>query len=262
MPLPGVLQRAGEMAAAGRRLFEIIDAKPAVAEPRAPAAPAVASAEPADLSIRNLRFRYAADLPWVLDGLSLDVPAGERLAVVGPTGAGKSSLVNLLLRFWDYEGGSITVGGADLRRLRTDDARALFSVVPQSPYLFHASLRQNLLIAGGGGASEAELWSALETAQLAGLVAALPEGLDTVVGEHGAEMSAGQVQRIAVARALLKEAAVYLLDEATEGLDEQTADLLLAAVERRLAGRTLVIISHRARDLRMADRVCELKPAR
>ncbi len=252
MPLPSVIQRSGETAAAARRLFEIIDREPAVAEPRGGGRVAPA----AGLEIRDLWFRYAPELPWVLRGLSLDAPAASRLAVVGPTGAGKSSLVGVLLRFWDYQRGSIRIGGRELRSLLSDDARGHFSVVPQTPWLFHASIRDNLLIAAP--APDEELWSALETAQLADFARGLPEGLATLVGERGAEMSAGQVRRIAVARALLRNAPICILDEPTEGLDDGAADRLLAAVERRLRGRTLVVISHRSRDLAVADRVVRL----
>jgi ATP-binding cassette, subfamily C, bacterial CydC len=265
-PLPAVLQRLGEMAAAARRLFEIIDEKPRVGEP-AKRLPDLVSEDraqfvPIDLVVRDLRFRYSPDLPWVLRGLSLDAPAGSRLGVAGPTGAGKSSLVSVLLRFWDYEGGSIQVirRGArlarkeELRSLSGDEARRLFSVVPQSAHLFHASVRENLAIAKAN-AEEEELWSALETAVLADFVASLPEGLDTAVGETGREISGGEAQRLAVARALLRDAPVYIFDEPTEGLDDRTAERMLESITERLRGRTLIIISHRPRDHRMVDAI-------
>ena len=289
MPLPGVMQRAGEMIAAARRLFQIIDAEPAVKEPTlvepaaaAPPAPAPPAAAPdtphhgaVSVSIRDLRFRYSPEQPWAIDGLSLDIPAGARLGIIGPTGAGKSSIVNVLLRFWDFEAGSIRVfnaaGGAgtdpdgcDLRSISADDARRLFSVVPQAPYLFHASIRENLLIAlppahdSAASAREEALESALQTAQLTELVSRLPDGLDTIVGETGREVSAGEMQRIAIARALLRDAPVYILDEPTEGLDDRTAVMLLEAVARRLRGKTLIIITHRERELAIVDSVFRL----
>lgn len=286
MPLPGVMQRAGEMAAAARRLFQIIDAEPAVKEPaaREPAvtrAGAAAQSAPAwflpkegipgpvSISIRDLCFRYSPELPWAIDGLSLEIPAGTRLGIIGPTGAGKSSLVNVLLRFWDFQAGSITVRGPDaveydLRSITTEDARKLFSVVPQAPYLFHASIRENLLIALPSSSDSAaplrgqELESAIQVAQLTELIASLPDGLDTVVGETGREISTGEMQRIAVARALLRDAPVTILDEPTEGLDDRTARLLLDAAARRLAGRTLVVITHRERELAIVNSVFRL----
>jgi len=278
LPLPAAIQKAGEMAAAARRLFEIIDAEPAVKEPAegtaaAPAASA-ASAAPAEvsgasalrpslgmpvagagLSIRDLRFRYSPELPLVFDGFSLDLAAGAKLGLVGPSGVGKSTLVNVLLRFWDYEGGSIELGGRDLRSYGTDAARRFFSVVPQSPFLYHASIRDNLLLAARpdgsapAAADEERMEAAVKDAQLWPLVSSLPEGLDTIVGETGKAVSVGEAQRIAVARAFLKEAPIYLFDEPTEGLDDRTAHALLAAIAARAEGKSLVIITHLERDL-------------
>ncbi len=286
MPLPGVMQRAGEMTAAARRLFQIIDAEPAVKEPAArgtakkgPSAPVFAppgmkTAGPVSLSIRDLRFRYSPEQPPAIDGLSFDVPAGARLGIIGPTGAGKSSIVNVLLRFWDFESGSIRVfnaadamgaassDGYDLRSMAPEDVRRLFSVVPQAPYLFHASIRENLLIALPPGldsaGQDAALLPALQAAQLTELIAALPDGLETVVGETGREISTGELQRIAVARALLRAAPVYVLDEPTEGLDDRTAGLLLDTLARKLQGRTLILITHRERELAIVDSVVRL----
>jgi ATP-binding cassette subfamily C protein CydC len=149
----------------------------------------------------------------------------------------------------------------DLRSLFSDDARRLFSVVPQSPFFFHASIRENLALAlpEGSEGDEEALRSALETAQLSRFIAALPEGLETTVGERGHQLSAGEARRLAVARALLKDAPIYILDEPTEGLDDATADSLMAAVDARLRGKTVIIISHRARDLRLADTVIQFR---
>jgi len=216
-------------------------------------------------------FRYATDRPWVLDRFSLELPPGSRVALIGPTGAGKSSVINLLLRFWEYEGGSVTIGGRELRSLSGAQARSLFSVVPQSPYLFHATIRENLTLTwkiepegspgleeGTQGPIDAALHEALSVAQLSEFIERLPDRLDTAVGERGLALSVGQVERVAVARSLLKDAPIYLLDEPTEGLDDATADALLDAVDRHLAGRTILVITHRKRDLRIANRVVEL----
>ncbi|HEY9595482.1 MAG TPA: ATP-binding cassette domain-containing protein, partial [Spirochaetia bacterium] len=209
-----------------------------------------------------------------------------RVGIVGPTGAGKTSLVNALLRFWEYEGGSIRVTrsdgrGVELRDMHGDDARRLFSVMPQVPHLFHASLRENLALATGSPlrsegqrrspppciaglpeaahfVSDAELLRALDDAQLGDLVASLPDGLDTTVGETGRELSAGEARRVAFARALLKEAPFVILDEPTEALDEETAERMLESVSARLAGRTLIIITHRQRDLSIVEEVVRL----
>ncbi len=250
------IQRGGEIAAASRRLFEIIDAAPPVTEP-APCGTARVAATAPDLAVSGLRFRYGPDRPWVLDGLSFEAPYGAHLAVSGPSGSGKSSLVAVLLRFREYEGGSVTIGGVELRSLKSEAARELFSVVPQVPHLFRASVRDNLLIAAPDG-TEADLWRALETAQIDDFVASLPDGLDTLVGERGTELSVGQARRIAVARALLRPAPICLLDEPTEGLDDPTADRLLSAVSQRLRDRTLLVISHRDRDRAFAQDCVDL----
>jgi ATP-binding cassette subfamily C protein CydC len=266
LPLPTAIQKAGEMAAAARRLFEIIDAEPAV--PARPAAsPRAAPPPAAGLSVRDLRFRYAPELQPIFDGLSFDLAAGARLGLAGPSGAGKSSLVSVLLRFWDYQGGTIELEGRDLRSIDPDEARGFFSVLPQSPFLYHASIRDNLMVAArpeGGDPlpeDEARLLEAIRAARLSELVSRLPEGLDTIVGETGKALSAGERQRVAIARAFLREAPIYLLDEPTEGLDDATAEALLRTMADRLAGRSIIVISHRERDLAIADRVLRIRRA-
>jgi ATP-binding cassette subfamily C protein CydC len=260
--LPTAIQKAGEMASAAKRLFEIIDAEPAV--PQCPSRPPASPGRSADLFVRDLRFRYASDLPPVFDGFSLDLPAGARLGLAGPSGAGKSSLVSLLLRFWDYQDGSIELAGRDLRSFAPEDARRFFSVVPQAPFLYHASIRDNLLLAarpeGGdpGPEEDARLLEAVEAARLSELLSKLPEGLDAIVGETGRAVSGGELQRIAVARAFLKDAPIYLFDEPTEGLDDRGADVLLETIVGRLDGKSILIISHRERDLAITDRVLRI----
>lgn len=270
LPLPVMIQRAGEMAAAAHRLFEIIDAPAAVVEPEAPAVlgdsrDAAALPRAISISISKLCFRYSREMPWILRDFSLEAPAGRTLGIQGPTGIGKSTLVSILLRFREYEEGSIRIkagsmdGGAgiELRSLAGDGARRLFSVVPQSPYLFHASIRENLLIANEA-ARDNEMWAALKTAELADFVSSLPEGLDAIVGETGRELSVGEARRLAVARALLKDAPACILDEPTEGLDDPAAEAMLSGLCKRLAGRTVLIISHRSRDLSFADRIAHI----
>jgi ATP-binding cassette subfamily C protein CydC len=230
----------GEMLAAARRIFAVVDAEPLVKAGPTP------SPSPLDASIdiEGLRFRYADDMPWVLDALDQRIDAGSRLALVGASGAGKSSVVQLLARFWDYQHGSIRVGGHSLRDYTPDDARALFAVVSQDAYLFNGSVLDNLLLARPD-ASEAQVVAACQAAQIHDVILSLPEGYLTAVGEAGMRFSGGQARRIAIARALLKDAPILILDEPTEGLDASTERDLYAALATAMAGRTVLLITHR-----------------
>ncbi len=256
-PLPLALQMLGETLAAARRLFELADAPPPVAEPRAP------SPRPADATIamRGLRMRYADDAPWALDGVDLELEAGARVALVGASGAGKSSVLQVLARFRDYAG-SVRVGGHELRDYAGDDARALFAVVSQDDYLFHGSLLDNLLLARPQ-ASEAEVVAACRSAQLHDFIVGLPDGYHSQLGEGGTRLSGGQARRLALARALLKDAPILLLDEPTEGLDATTEHELFAALAQAMRGRTVLLISHRPGALAgLVDRVAVLDAGR
>jgi ATP-binding cassette subfamily C protein CydC len=186
--------------------------------------------------------------------VSFRVERGERVALVGSTGAGKSSIVNLLVRFWEQEEGTIRVEGRDLRSFAAEEARALFSVAAQGPYLFHTTIRENLLVASPH-ASDSEIRRALAAAQLAGFVEDLPKGLGTEVGESGLQMSAGEARRIAVARAILKEASILVLDEPTEDLDAPTGRAMMEAISHAAEGRTMLVITHHLTGLGTVDRV-------
>jgi ATP-binding cassette subfamily C protein CydC len=256
MPLPAAFERLGQVREAARRIFAIADAVPAVREP-AETGPRPGVTQ-SGLSFREVRFRYAPDRQPALDNASFDVRRGEHLGIVGSSGAGKSSIVSLLARFWEREQGSILVDGRDIRELGADEARALFSVATQTPYLFHTSIRENLLLAAPG-ASQAELDAALSTAQLARLVASLPEGLDTQVGETGQSLSAGEARRIAVARALLRKSPYLILDEPTEDLDAPTGRSMMEAIHRAEKGRTVIVITHHLHGLGNVDRVLVLE---
>ena len=257
-PLPAALQRVGETAAAARRIFALADETPRIPEETKP------SPQPADagLVLRGVRMRYAPDAPFALDGLDLDVPDGRRVAVVGPSGAGKSSIARLLLRFWDYEAGEIRLGGADLRAFREPDLRGRIGVLSQDTQLFNATIRENLRMAAPT-ADEAAMLAALKAAQLDALVAALPDGLDSFVGEGGVRLSLGQGRRLALARVLLRDPPILLLDEPTEGLDAETGRALLAAVTAQAAGRTLIVITHRVEDVRgLVDEIVRIEDGR
>ena len=254
--LPAAFLALGETLAAARRIFELVDAVPAVREPARDAL----GPRCFDIRMRSLRMRYADDLPWALDGLDLEVAQGEALGVVGASGSGKTSILNVLLRFWEYEG-LVTVGGLPLRALDGETARGLFSVVSQQTHLFNASVRDNLTLARPD-ATDAELMAVLDAAHLWQDVVALPDGLNTIVGENGARLSGGQARRLSIARALLREAPILLLDEPTEGLDAASEGFVLDALTRLVRGRTTLLITHRASALRLVDRVVSLRSGR
>ncbi|WP_244314769.1 thiol reductant ABC exporter subunit CydC [Paraburkholderia unamae] len=243
MPIPAALQLVGESLAAARRIFELADATLPVQDPTEP----VALAARNDLVVSHLGFRYDETSPWVLRDLSFDLPAGGRLAIVGASGAGKSTLVQLLLRFLAYSNGRIELGGVDLRDCAADDVRARIAVVSQDTYLFNDTIRANLLIARPD-ADQASLEAVCRDAQLHEFVCGLPRGYDTQVGEAGTTLSGGQARRLAIARALLLDAPILVLDEPTEGLDTVTAQALMSAIVRLMAGRSVVLITHKLTD--------------
>jgi thiol reductant ABC exporter CydC subunit len=213
------------------------------------------------LRLENLCFRYTPEEPWVLEGISFDLPKGGCLAIVGPSGAGKSTLVNLLLRFWDDEEGSITLGGHDLREYQADDVRCMMGIVPQSTHLFNGTLRDNLLIAKPD-ATHAELEQAIRQAQLEAFIQSLPQGHDTWIGEQGLRLSGGERQRLAIARALLKDAPILILDEPTANLDPVTEREVMQSIHELMQGRTTLIVTHRLVGLDAADEILVLRAGR
>ncbi len=250
--LPAAFVALGETMAAARRIFDLVDAVPAVAEP-AREAP---RPQRFDLRIRGLRMRYADDAPWALDGLDLDVAQGEAIGLVGASGSGKTSILNVLLRFWEYTG-DVAIGGVPLSALSGDTARGLFGVVSQQTHLFNVSVRDNLKLARPD-ATDAELAAALRAAHLEDDIAGLPNGLDTLAGENGARFSGGQARRLSIARALLKDAPILLLDEPTEGLDAASERAVLDSLVMLMRGRTTLLISHRPSALRIVGPVISL----
>jgi ATP-binding cassette subfamily C protein CydCD len=189
------------------------------------------------------------------------VPAGGTLALVGPSGAGKTTLAQLMMRFWDPDAGRLRMDGEDLRNFRLHELRGRIALVAQDTYLFNESLRDNILIARPG-ASAADVEAAVARAALGEFVASLPEGLDTAVGERGMRLSGGQRQRVAIARAFLKDAPVLILDEATSHLDAVSEMLVRRALEDLMHDRTTVVIAHRLSTVRNAERIVVLDEGR
>ena len=247
----------GELAsgrAAATRTFEVIDAPIPVEEPDStvpvPATPS--------LVLDGVRFRFAPDTAWILDGLDLALAPGERLGLTGPNGAGKTTTLQLLLRFVAPVDGVYRIDDRDAGAYAADDVRARFAIVPQDPYLFNGTLRDNLLLADAD-ADDDRIGAACERAQLGRLLGRLPDGLDTPVGEDGMRLSGGERRRLAVARVFLRDAPILLLDEPTADLDRATERDLLAEIDRFAQGRSLVMVSHRPAALDLVSRVQALR---
>ncbi|MDQ3921793.1 MAG: thiol reductant ABC exporter subunit CydC, partial [Actinomycetota bacterium] len=239
-PLGGAFQFLGRSLGAGERLFEIADMKPHILGPGKP----LPAPTRHTLEFDHVGFRYEEDEPLVLEKISFKVEPGSRVAIVGPSGSGKSTIVNLALRFWGPTHGTVRLGGHDLRRYVEKGLRETIGVVAQDTYLFNETLRNNLLLAKPG-ASDSEISSALERAQLAELINRLPQGLDSWVGEQGLRLSGGERQRLAVARVLLKDAPVLILDEPTANLDPSTEHRLLTEIYELTRGRATLVVTHR-----------------
>ncbi|MCL4141694.1 UNVERIFIED_CONTAM: hypothetical protein GTU68_011254 [Idotea baltica] len=244
------LQRA---AGATERLVELLTSKDAVKDPTTPlAAP---QTRQGDIAFEDVGFAYPAR-PGVqaLSGVSFTVAPGETVALVGPSGAGKTTIIQLLLRFYDPLSGRITLDGQDLRDLKRSDFRRHMALVPQDPVIFAASARENIRF-GRPDATDAEVESAAIAAAAHDFLTALPEGYDSYVGERGVMLSGGQKQRIAIARAILRDAPVLLLDEATSALDAESERAVQAAVDHLSRDRTTLIVAHRLATVKKADRI-------
>ncbi|MBR0672559.1 amino acid ABC transporter ATP-binding/permease protein, partial [Neoroseomonas soli] len=257
----GLMPRAGAAlaaaAAGARRLFETADAKEPVPEPDAPAAlPSGHS-----LRVSGLRFAWAPDRPPVFDGLDLEVPEGGRIALLGPSGTGKSTLAALLLKFAAPQDGRITLGGVDIVSLSAADLRRRVTWLTQDARLFDDTIAANLRLAEPG-ATDAELWRALDRAQIGDVVRSLPEGLETMCGEAGIRFSGGQARRLALARTLLSPAAVVILDEPAAGLDADTERAFLQTLDEATAGRSVILILHHLIGVERPTRILRLAGGR
>ncbi|MEV0373072.1 thiol reductant ABC exporter subunit CydD [Streptomyces sp. NPDC050636] len=270
--LPLAVQYRHRTRRAAERIFEVLDSPAPVREP---AAPAAAPATPFPLVVRDLTARHPGQAEPALDGVGFTLTAGRRLAVVGPSGSGKTTLGQVLLRFLDREAGAYTLDGTDAQSVDGDAVRRLVGLCAQDAHIFDSSLRENLKLArrdhrdaadgadpDPAGSRDQDLWDALGRARLADWVRGLPDGLDTMVGEHGARLSGGQRQRLALARALLADFPVLVLDEPAEHLDLATADALTADLLAATEGRTTVLITHRLTGLDAVDEVLVLDRGR
>jgi subfamily B ATP-binding cassette protein MsbA len=240
-----------------QRVFELLDTNASVQDaPNAAALPA----SQGRITFQNVSFSYESGVP-VLREVSLDLRAGEILALVGPSGAGKSTLMNMIPRFYDPTSGSVRIDGHDLRTITQDSLRAQLAIVPQDTLLFGGTIRENILY-GRLDASDADVIAAAQAANAHDFIMAFPQQYDTVVGERGAKLSGGQRQRIAIARAILKDPRILLLDEATSALDNESEGLVQEALNRLMHNRTTVIIAHRLSTIKMAHRIAVMQDGR
>jgi thiol reductant ABC exporter CydC subunit len=256
--MPAAALQLGAARAAARRLAAVWDAPSPVTEP---AAPLALPAGPVHLRLRDVRVRYTADGPLALDGLDLDLAPGRRVGLVGPVGAGKSTVAAVLLRFCEPSGGTVTMNGAGLAAYRADDVRTVIGGCPQDSHIFAGTIRDNLRLARPG-AADAELAAAAARARLLPWIRGLPQGWDTQVGAHGAAMSGGERQRLILARALLADPAVLILDEPTAHLDSDARAALTADLLSVTAGRTTLLITHDLAGLELLDEIVVLDRGR
>jgi ATP-binding cassette subfamily B protein len=242
------------------RIFEYLDLPVDIVEAERPV-PLAAEEVVGEVRLEGVSFRYDPDAPWTLDGVDLTVPAGTRTAVVGETGAGKTTLGYLVARLYEPQLGRVTIDGVDVRDVGLESLAAIVGVVSQETYLFHASVRENLRFARPD-ADDDEIEAAARAARIHDLIASLPDGYETVVGERGYRFSGGEKQRIAIARTVLRNPPVLVLDEATSALDTQTERAVQRALDQLAEGRTTITIAHRLSTVRDADQIVVLEGGR
>jgi ABC-type multidrug transport system fused ATPase/permease subunit len=237
------------------RVSELLSEEPDVQDPENPTP--LPAQLPGSLSLNRVSFSYSnGDV--VLDDINLEIPASKVVAQVGPTGVGKSTLISLIPRFYDVISGSIKLDGIDIRNLAVEDLRKNISIVLQDVFLFHGSVKENIKF-GNTKASDDEIIEAATIANAHQFIRSLPDGYDTIIGERGVKLSGGQRQRISIARAILKNTPILILDEATSSVDTETELLIQQALERLMEGRTTVIIAHRLSTVRNADKIVVLE---
>jgi ABC-type multidrug transport system fused ATPase/permease subunit len=250
-------QMALSSRAAADRVFEILDSED---EPEAASGAPLAQPVTGDVVFNDVSFAYDEDQP-TLHNVSLQATRGQTIALAGSTGAGKSTIVNLLCRFYEYDSGSISIDGQELNTLAKNSLRASIGYVTQEAFLFNGTVRENLALADRN-ASDDDLWKALEAARAADFVRELPEQLETNVGERGVKLSGGEKQRLSIARALLKDPPILLLDEATASVDNQTELLIQQALDELMKNRTSIVVAHRLSTIQNADKIYVLGKGR
>jgi ATP-binding cassette subfamily B protein len=243
--------------ASAERVFELLDEAEEVAES---ASPIKLESVKGHVTMEDVSFRYEPETP-LIDGLSLDATPGSTVAIVGPTGAGKTTLVNLLLRFYEIDGGSIRIDGIDIREMTRDDLRHIFGMVLQDTWLFEGTIRENIGY-GREGATEEEILAAAQAAHVDHFVRTLPDGYDTVLGDEAGNISAGERQLLTIARAFLADPDVLILDEATSSVDTRTEVLIQRAMAGLMKGRTSFVIAHRLSTIRDADAIIVMNHGR
>ncbi len=256
--LRAILHQGVLAQAAAQALFQLLDAEPVIRDDAAPGDTAILAPT---VAFENVHFAYPGGRQPVHNGLSFDIGAGERVAVVGSSGAGKSSIVRLLLRFFDPDAGCVRVGGRDLRHLPLAEVRRRFAVVSQDTYLFHGTIEDNLRL-GKSEATPAELEAAARAANIHDFIVGLPRSYGTVVGERGLRLSGGERQRVAIARALLRDAPILVLDEALSSVDAENEAVIQEALDRLMEGRTTLVFAHRLSSIIGADRILVLEDGR
>ena len=213
------------------------------------------------IALRDVSFSYTKDAPRVLADFSLAIPQGKLCALVGPSGGGKTTVARLIARFWEVDEGSITIGGVDIRQIPQQDLMRCVAIVFQNPHLFKTTIRENLLLANPQ-ATEQQIADALELAQCQDIIAKFPQGVDTPLGANGVYLSGGEAQRIAIAQAILKDAPIILLDEATAFADPENEQLIQQGLQQLTRGKTVVMIAHRLSSVREADQIVVLQEGR